>query len=75
MPEWSTLAVVLVAALALLVVPGPAVLSIVARGIDQGRAAALVSVLGVRVGSLVHILAAALGLSALLASSAAAFPW
>ena len=73
MPEWSTLAVFFVAALALLVVPGPAVLYIVARGIDQGRAAALVSVLGVQAGSLVHVMAAALGLSALLASSAAAF--
>ena len=73
MPEWSMLAVFVLAALALLVVPGPAVLYIVARGIDQGRTAALVSALGVQAGSLVHVVAAALGLSALLVSSAVAF--
>ena len=73
MPEGSTLALFLVAALALLVVPGPSVLYIVARGIDQGRLAALASALGVGTGSLVHVAAATLGLSALLASSAAAF--
>ena len=73
MPEGSTLAVFVVAALALLVVPGPAVLYIVARGIDQGRAAGVVSALGVEAGSLVHVAAAALGLSAVLASSATAF--
>jgi threonine/homoserine/homoserine lactone efflux protein len=73
MPDASTLAVFVVAALALLVVPGPAVLYIVARGIDQGRRAGLVSALGVQVGSLVHVAAATLGLSALLVSSAVAF--
>lgn len=63
----------LVAALILVVTPGPAVLYIVTRGIDQGRAAGIVSVLGVGLGNFVHVLAAALGLSALLASSALAF--
>ncbi|HEY7732631.1 MAG TPA: LysE family translocator [Gaiellaceae bacterium] len=61
------------AALALLVVPGPAVLYIVARSIHQGRAAGLASVLGIHVGTLVHILAATVGLSALVVSSATAF--
>jgi threonine/homoserine/homoserine lactone efflux protein len=69
----STIAVFLAAAGALLLIPGPAVLFIVARGIDQGRRAALASALGVEVGSLVHISAATLGLSALLVSSATAF--
>jgi threonine/homoserine/homoserine lactone efflux protein len=73
MPDGSTLALFVVAALALLVVPGPAVIYIVARAIDQGRAAGMVSALGVEAGSLVHVAAAALGLSALLASSATAF--
>src|SRR5215212_8950454 len=63
----------MLAAGALLIVPGPAVLYIVARGIDQGRRAALASVLGIEIGSLFHITAATLGLSALLVSSAAAF--
>jgi threonine/homoserine/homoserine lactone efflux protein len=59
-----------VASLALLVVPGPSVLYIVTRSMDQGRAAGLVSVLGIHTGSIVHVAAAALGLSAILASSA-----
>jgi threonine/homoserine/homoserine lactone efflux protein len=62
-----------VAAVALLVTPGPAVLYIVARSVEQGRWAGLVSALGVHVGTLVHVAAAALGLSALLVSSALAF--
>jgi threonine/homoserine/homoserine lactone efflux protein len=69
----GTYAVFVGAALALLVVPGPAVLYIVARSIDQGRAAGLASVLGIHVGTLVHILAATVGLSALVVSSATAF--
>ena len=63
----------LIAALALAITPGPAVLYVVARSIDQGRAAGFMSALGVFVGTLVHVVAAALGLSALLMSSAVAF--
>ncbi len=73
MPTVSTLLVFAAASLALLLVPGPAVLYIVTRSVSQGRGAGLVSVLGVHVGSVVHVAAAALGLSALLASSATAF--
>src|SRR5688500_6175143 len=63
----------MVAALALAVVPGPAVLYIVAQSVDQGRGAGLVSALGIGVGGLVHVVAATIGLSSLLASSAMAF--
>lgn len=73
MPEPSTLAVFLAAALVLLLTPGPAVLYIVARSIDQGRMAGLVSVLGIAIGTLFHVTAATLGLSALLLSSSLAF--
>lgn len=73
MPDPSTFAIFFVATLALLVVPGPAVLYIVARGIDQGRAAGLASAVGIATGSLFYVVAAALGLSAILASSALAF--
>jgi threonine/homoserine/homoserine lactone efflux protein len=73
MPEVQTLALFTVAALTLLVIPGPAVLYIVTRSVDQGRAAGLASVCGVHAGTLVHVAAAALGLSALLVSSAAAY--
>ncbi len=67
------LPVFLIAALILLLTPGPAVLYIVARSLDQGRRAGLVSVLSIEVGNSVHVLAAAVGLSALLLSSALAF--
>jgi len=53
--------------------PGPAVLYIVTRSIEQGRGAGLVSVAGICTGTLVHVIAATLGLSALLVSSAVAF--
>jgi threonine/homoserine/homoserine lactone efflux protein len=72
-PDAPTLAVFVAAALALLLVPGPAVLYIVARSVDQGRSAGLVSVLGVHLGSLVHVAAAAIGISSLIVSSALAF--
>jgi threonine/homoserine/homoserine lactone efflux protein len=73
MPEGSTLVLFAVAAVTLLVIPGPAVLYIVTRSVDQGRTAGLASVCGVHVGTLVHVAAAALGLSALLVSSATAY--
>jgi threonine/homoserine/homoserine lactone efflux protein len=73
LPEWSSLGLFMVAALALLLTPGPAVLYIVTRSIDQGRRAGLVSVAGVHAGTLAHIFAAAAGVSALLATSATAF--
>ncbi len=73
MPELPTLAVFLGACLALFVVPGPAVLYIVTRSVTQGRRAGLISVLGIHLGSLVHIAAAVAGLSALIAASATAF--
>ncbi|GAA1021307.1 RhtB family transporter [Acrocarpospora pleiomorpha] len=73
MPDIAALAVFSMATLALLIVPGPAVVYIVTRSVAQGRTAGLVSVLGVHAGSVVHVVAAALGLSALLATSAPAF--
>jgi threonine/homoserine/homoserine lactone efflux protein len=73
MPAPHTLLLFAPVALGLLVIPGPAVLYIVTRSIDQGRVAGLVSVLGIHTGSIVHVAAAAAGLSALLVSSAVAF--
>lgn len=61
------------AAVALTATPGPNVLYIVTRGIGQGRRAAVASALGVESALFVHVAASALGLSALVASSAAAF--
>jgi threonine/homoserine/homoserine lactone efflux protein len=59
--------------LVLLLIPGPAVLYIVARSLDHGRRAGLISVLGLSVGGLVHVTAATAGLSAILLASATAF--
>jgi threonine/homoserine/homoserine lactone efflux protein len=73
LPDPGRLAIFVAAALALLVVPGPAVLYVVTRSIHQGRRAGLASVLGIHVGTLVHIAAATAGLSALILSSAVAF--
>jgi threonine/homoserine/homoserine lactone efflux protein len=72
-PTASTVGLFLLAATALAVVPGPAVAYIVTQSIDQGRRAGLVSALGVASGGLVHVAAATVGLSALIASSATAF--
>ena len=69
----SRLYLFMLAALALLLVPGPAVLYITARSASQGRTAGLVSVLAIETANLIQAVAAALGLSAILLSSALAF--
>ena len=61
------------AALALLLIPGPAVLYIVSQGASQGRRGGLASVGGIELAGLTHAVAAAFGLSAILLSSALAF--
>jgi threonine/homoserine/homoserine lactone efflux protein len=69
MPTTTTLLTFAAAALALVVMPGPNLLYIITRGIQQGRRAAVMSLLGVEAGMVVHILLATLGLSALVARS------
>ena len=73
MPDPTLWGLFVVASAVLLLTPGPAVLYIVARSVQQGRTAGLVSVAGIHLGTIVHITAAAVGLSALLVSSALAF--
>ena len=73
MPDSHAFALFAVAALALLAVPGPAVLYVVVQSAEHGRRAGLVSVAGLHLGTLVHTAAAAAGLSALVVSSAVAF--
>lgn len=63
----------ILSALVLLLTPGPAVLYIITRSVDQGRRAGLASVLGVELGNSAHVVAATLGLSAILLASATAF--
>jgi threonine/homoserine/homoserine lactone efflux protein len=73
MPDVPTFALFVAAALALLLVPGPAVIYVVARSVEGGRLTGLVSVLGVELGTLLHVVFAAAGLSAIVLSSAVAF--
>lgn len=73
MIEFSQLYFFIGASLALLLVPGPAVLYITARSANQGRLAGLVSVLAIETANFLQAVAATLGLSAILLSSALAF--
>jgi threonine/homoserine/homoserine lactone efflux protein len=73
MPELTTLLLFAATTVALVAIPGPNSLYIAARSASQGRQAGVASALGVEAGTLVHVTAAAVGVSALIASSAAAF--
>ena len=73
LPDWTALAPFLVAALALNLTPGADMTYVLARSIGQGRRAGVLSALGVAAGSVVHTIAAAVGLSALLMTSETAF--
>ena len=71
--DLSNLWLFVIAAAVLIVVPGPSVFYIIARSIDQGRTAGLASVLGVATGASIHVIAAAIGISALIMTSSLAF--
>jgi threonine/homoserine/homoserine lactone efflux protein len=61
------------AAVVLAITPGPGIAYVVARTVAGGRAEGLASCLGTGLGGMVHVLAAALGLSLIVAESALAF--
>src|SRR5689334_6111006 len=73
MPHLSTVLLFVAATMAVLLVPGPAVVYIVTRSVSQGRAAGLVSVLGIHAGTIFYVAATSLGLSALLTASSTGF--
>lgn len=73
MPGGSTLVLFAGTSLALLAVPGPAVIYVVTRSLDQGRRAGIVSVLGIEAGTFAYALAAATGLTGLIAASEVGF--
>ncbi|HET6172849.1 MAG TPA: LysE family translocator [Gaiellales bacterium] len=73
MPTLSALELFAIAAFALIVIPGPSVLYIVSQSVGHGRKGGLAAVLGIETGAFVHVAGAALGVSAILASSATAF--
>jgi threonine/homoserine/homoserine lactone efflux protein len=72
-PSLSTYAVFLATAMALLAIPGPAVLYVVTRSIEMGRAGGVASVAGITTGTIVHVALATAGLSSLILASRTAF--
>lgn len=73
MPSLTTLLVFAGVSFLLVATPGPGVLYLLGRSVDQGRRAGIASMLGIEAAEVVYVFAAAFGLAALLASSAAAF--
>lgn len=73
MPSLESLSLFFIATLALNLTPGPDMLYVASRSAAQGTAAGLMSTLGIGAGCVVHMLAAAFGLSALLMMSSVAF--
>jgi threonine/homoserine/homoserine lactone efflux protein len=72
-PDAATIAAFAAASFLLLIIPGPAVLYIINRSVSDGRTVGLAAVAGLELGNFAHALAAAAGLSAVLATSATAF--
>ena len=73
MPSLSTYAVFLATGMVLLLIPGPAVLYVVTRSIEMGRAGGLASVAGITTATVAHVALATAGLSSLLLASRVAF--
>jgi len=73
MPPVHSLFEFAIASLALLVIPGPAVIYILNRSVVDGRRVGLAAVCGLEIGNFMHVIAATVGLSAVLATSASAF--
>ena len=73
MPSLSTYAVFLATGMALLAIPGPAVLYVVTRSIEMGRKGGLASVAGITTATVTHVALATAGLSSLVLASTVAF--
>ncbi len=73
LPAAPTVAVFAVTAIVLVAIPGPNMLFILGRGLDQGPRAAFAAAIGVELGTLVHVLGTVVGLAALIAASPVAF--
>lgn len=73
MPQPDALLLFVTAGLLLNITPGPDVLYIVGRSLAQGRSAGVLSALGIAAGCLVHVAAAALGLSAIMSAAPALY--
>ncbi len=73
MITWTQLTLFSAASIVLIFTPGPDIIYVMTRGVAQGRGAAFAAATGFSLGNIVHTLAAVVGLSAILASSANAF--
>jgi threonine/homoserine/homoserine lactone efflux protein len=73
MPDTSNLALFIAAALLIAVTPGPGIFYVAARTLAGGKRAGLASTLGTGLGGLLHVVAGAAGVSALVMASAEAF--
>src|SRR5688572_23398904 len=73
MPDIATLSLYLAAAIVLAITPGPGIFYVLTRSLKGGRREGYASSFGTAIGGLFHVVAAALGLSAILATSALAF--
>lgn len=73
MPDLGSIITFGIASIALLLIPGPAVIYILNRSVSDGREVGLAAVAGLELGNMVHVVAASAGLSAVLATSATAF--
>jgi threonine/homoserine/homoserine lactone efflux protein len=73
MLDWTRFALFLTAALLLAVAPGPGMLYVLARSLAGGKREGVLSAFGTFLGGMVHVFAAALGVSIILAKSALAF--
>lgn len=71
--DFSTLGTFVAVVIGLFLIPGPAVLLTAVRTVQSGRKAGIITGLGLATGDLVHTLFAAIGLSAILMTSASAF--
>lgn len=73
MIDWTRFALFLTAALLLAIAPGPGMLYVLARSLAGGKREGVLSAFGTFLGGMVHVFAAALGVSIILAKSAVAF--
>ena len=73
MPDIGSIITFGIASIALLLIPGPAVIYILNRSVSDGREVGLAAVAGIELGNFMHVIAASAGLSAVLATSATAF--
>ncbi len=73
MPDLATFTIFLTAATLLAITPGAGIFYVMTRSLKGGKAEGFNSTLGTAIGGFFHVLAAAFGLSAILASSAVAF--